>query len=234
MMISTKVFSQEITFNEHIAPIIHKNYSSCHQPDGAGPFSLISYEDVSKRGEFIQKVTQSKYMPPFPADRKFQHYKNERGLTIGEIAKIRLWVESGMKEGKKQDLKQNWVKSQKEKPDLVLKMNKPYVISKENIEDFRFFNIPTKTDENQYITGVSFNAGNKNLVHHSRIMIDTTQLIRGIDGLSEMDPAVKLFQSVALKDDYLFGWVPGNDKIEFPAGMGRKLNAGSDVILNMH
>jgi Copper type II ascorbate-dependent monooxygenase, C-terminal domain len=232
--ISLKVFSQEITFNEHIAPIIHKNCTGCHQPDGAGPFNLISFEDVSKRGKFIQEVTQSRYMPPFPADRKFQHYKNERGLTIGEIAKMRLWVEAGMQEGSKEVLKQNWTKSIKKPTDLVLKMTKPYSISNENIEDFRFFNIPTETIENQYITGVAFKAGNKKLVHHSRIMVDTTQLIRGIDGLSEMDPAVKLFQTVGLKDDYLFGWVPGNDEIHFPTGMGRKLNAGSDIILNMH
>lgn len=226
--------AQEINFHEHIAPIIQKNCSPCHRPNGAGPFNLLTYTDVAKRGEFITKVTQSRYMPPFPADRKFQHYKNERFLTVGEIAKIRLWVEAGMKEGKKPKNKEQIQIEEPLKPDLSLKMTQAYQIQGDNTEDFRFFNIPTKTTKDEYITGIYFKANNKKLVHHSRLMIDTTQAIRGIDGLAETDPAVKLFQSVGLKDEFLFGWVPGNDVIHFPEGMGRKLNAGSDMILNMH
>jgi hypothetical protein len=65
-------------------------------------------------------------------------------------------------------------------------------------------------------------------------MVDTTNHIREIDGLSETDPKVYEFQKTALKDEFLYGWVPGNDKISFPKGAGVKLNANSDFLLNMH
>jgi len=65
-------------------------------------------------------------------------------------------------------------------------------------------------------------------------MVDTTNNIRGIDGLSETDSKVYEFQKTALKEEFLYGWVPGNDKISFPKGTGVKLNAKSDFLLNMH
>lgn len=226
----------EVSFYEHIAPIIHKNCTPCHQPNKSAPFNLITYEDVAKRAKFIGKVTETRYMPPFPADRKFQSYLNERGLTVGEITKIKLWIEGGLKEGILKSTANNLQSKESDlvNPDLVLKMNKPYPILGENLEDFRFFSLPSNTTKDMYITDISFKAGNRKLVHHSRLMVDTTNNIRGIDGLSETDPKVYEFQKTALKEEFLYGWVPGNDKISFPKGTGVKLNANSDFLLNMH
>ena len=78
----------KLTFYEHIEPLIAKNCTGCHRPGGIGPFSLQTYQEVAKRSEFVAKVTQIRYMPPFNADRSFQHYANERGLTDEEIALI--------------------------------------------------------------------------------------------------------------------------------------------------
>ena len=57
-----------VTFAEAIAPIVYTNCVTCHRPGEAAPFSLISYEDVAKRGALIAKVTESRYMPPWHAE----------------------------------------------------------------------------------------------------------------------------------------------------------------------
>ena len=226
--------TNKVTFHEHIAPIIHKNCTPCHQPNKSAPFNLITYQDVAKRAKFIGRVTQSRYMPPFPADKSFQTYLNERGLTEDEINTIKIWIDGGMLEGEKILDKRQETREKSTAPDLVLKMNKPYQVLGENIEDFRFFSLPSNTTKDEYIEAIGFNAGNKKLVHHSRLMVDTTNNIRSIDGLSETDPKVYEFQKTALKEEFLYGWVPGNDKISFPKGTGIKLNANSDFLLNMH
>ena len=41
--------AEEITFSEHVAPVIYQNCVECHNPDGIGPFSLLTYEDVKRR-----------------------------------------------------------------------------------------------------------------------------------------------------------------------------------------
>ena len=48
--------SSPVTFNRQIAPIIYQNCSSCHRPGEAAPFSLLSYENVAKKGKTIAIV----------------------------------------------------------------------------------------------------------------------------------------------------------------------------------
>jgi hypothetical protein len=174
-------------------------------------------------------------MPPWKADLSFQSYKNERSLTDGEISAIQQWVNTGMPKGKRTKSKAapQTLKNQVN-PDLTLSMDTEFKIPNTSVEEFRFFCIPTNLDRDVYLSGVDFVPGNKQQVHHSRIMADTTQKMRAINGMSELDPAVKTFQEIPLMDEFLYGWVPGNEGIVFPEGTGKKLYKGTDLILNIH
>src|SRR4029453_6765011 len=90
---------KRITFTETIAPIIYENCVTCHRPGEAAPFSLITYEDVRKRGTMIAAVTKSRYMPPWHAAEGYGEFKDERRLTNAEIDAIGAWVGQGMPEG---------------------------------------------------------------------------------------------------------------------------------------
>src|SRR5262249_41423242 len=46
-----------VTFAEHVAPIVFSKCVTCHRPGEVGPFSLLTYQDVRKRGKMIQLVT---------------------------------------------------------------------------------------------------------------------------------------------------------------------------------
>ena len=65
---------QKVTFYKDIAPIIHKNCTPCHRPNQSGPFNLITYEDVYKRSKMIHYVTETGYMPPWPADPTYSNF----------------------------------------------------------------------------------------------------------------------------------------------------------------
>ncbi len=238
LFLSLSLQAQEVTFNEHIAPIIHKNCTPCHRPGEVGPFSLITYQDVAKRAPFIQHVTSIRYMPPWKADPSFQTYQNERGLTQQEIDLIAQWVENGAPQGKAEatptppTFQENSQLLQA--PDLVLTMQKPFSIPNDGTEEFRYFSIPTELPEDVFLKAIEFRPGNPQLVHHSRIMVDTSHLIRAIDGISETDPALARFQTIPLADEFLYGWVPGNLPVMYPAGTGKPLKKNSDLILNIH
>ncbi|MBC8047087.1 MAG: hypothetical protein H7Y00_09855, partial [Fimbriimonadaceae bacterium] len=92
---SNKIESTTVTFSDDIATIIHTNCTPCHRPNSAGPFSLITYNDVLKKSKTIVKVTQSRYMPPWPADANYTHFVGERLLAQDDIDKIKLWVDAG-------------------------------------------------------------------------------------------------------------------------------------------
>lgn len=251
-LVSHLMMAQSITYHAHIQPIILKNCAMpCHHPGGVGPFSLLTYEDVAKRGKFVAKVTKMRYMPPFPADRAFQHYANERGLSDAEITLIGEWVKGGMERGGAGSkfqvsssrskvsssltaLKPENQNRKPENPDLILRMNKPYTIKGDGREDFRYFHIPTKLKEDAWIEAIEFVPGNRKLLHHSRLMVDTTGTMGEIDGMAEDDPRVARFQRTPLADEFLYGWVPGNDRVVFPPGSAKRLKAGSELIVNIH
>src|SRR5262245_26632340 len=88
-----------VTFNREIAPVIHRNCSSCHRPGEAAPFPLLSYQDVVKKGKMIGKVTAARVMPPWKAEPASYAYRDERRLSESEIALIQDWVKQGMPEG---------------------------------------------------------------------------------------------------------------------------------------
>src|SRR6476661_4220623 len=75
---ATRPASAAVTFTETIAPIVYANCVTCHRPGQAAPFSLISYEDVAKRGALIAKVTEARYMPPWHAEPGFGEFVGER------------------------------------------------------------------------------------------------------------------------------------------------------------
>jgi hypothetical protein len=237
ILISEITFGQsKLTYYKDIEPIIRKNCMSCHKPGGIAPFSLQTYEEVAAKGNFIGHVTKTRYMPPWKADPSFQTFRNETKLTTEEIEAIQRWVASGLTKGKKVKSKnaRPVITEDAVKPDLVLPMVKSYQLSAKAEEDFRFFVIPTNLMEDKFLSAVEFVPGNRRQVHHSRVMVDSTQKIRGIDGMSEMDPRIKEYQTIPLADEFLYGWVPGNTKIFFPPGTGKLIKKESDLILNIH
>lgn len=243
-VIASSVFAQKrLTYYEDIQPIIAKNCAVCHRSGGIGPFNLITYEDVAKRAEFVAKVTQIRYMPPFPADRGFQHYANERSLTETEIEVIQQWVAQGSVEGKKskeqrmaqsKTIDASSVSVTKRLPDLVLKMQNAFTVSNTGEEEFRYFHIPTGLKEDVMIEAIEFVPGNRKVVHHSRVMVDTSGRMAGLEGMHGSDPKLAEFQRIPMADEFLYGWVPGNDRIQFPDGVAKKIKANSNLILYMH
>ncbi len=224
-----------LTYYEDIQPIIEKNCIACHRSGEAAPFSLETYDDVVRRADFIQMVTEARYMPPWHADIAFSEFRNQRVLTETEIQKIAQWVAEGKKRGKApQNAKSKPIALTYPPPDLVLAM-RTFIIPGDATEQFRIFVIPTNLKEERYVRGVEFRPGNLKLAHHARLMLDTTQRLRPDDGSVAGDTATEFTRlNVQLADYFFHGWVPGNFLTLYPEGIGKRLPQGSDIILNMH
>src|SRR5690242_13243496 len=85
------------TFSGDVAPILYRQCAACHRPGGVAPFSLLTYEDASRRAALIAKVTASRYMPPWlPVE---PHFADERRLTDAEIGTLARWAAAGAARG---------------------------------------------------------------------------------------------------------------------------------------
>ncbi|MBL7814622.1 MAG: hypothetical protein JNL70_06420 [Saprospiraceae bacterium] len=229
--------AQKLTYYDNIEPIIQKNCVSCHRKGQIAPFTLTSYEDVERRAGFIKKVTAQRYMPPNPADPSVSHFKNVKRLTQEEIATIGKWVEQGKVKGKEKKNRQGSVKEDTiswREPDLVLTFNEPYQIKGDNREHFKVFVVPTNATEDLYVSGIDFFPQNKQLAHHCRFMIDTTNLLRPDNGIEVGDKSEFQRLGVRMNDNFWHGWIPGNTAIFYPDNTAKRLPKGSDIVLNMH
>jgi hypothetical protein len=160
---------KEITFNKDVSKIIYQKCATCHRPGESGPFSLLSYKDVYRRKKTIVKVTHSGYMPPWPADRTYSSFVGELYLTDYEKQVLKAWVVQGASEGDQKDKLPEPVfpkGSQLGKPDLVIKLPKPYQIKGNNHDHYVIMKIPYEIPKDQYVRTIEYVPGNRKRVHH--------------------------------------------------------------------
>ncbi|MEI6815740.1 MAG: cytochrome c [Bacteroidota bacterium] len=159
----------KITFCENIAPIIYKNCTGCHRPGADAPFDLITYQDVKKRAKMVKKVTETKFMPPWPADPTYSHFADEKFLSDEELKTISVWVDAGCPMGDSSKLPKppEYVKgSQLGKPDLVIRMAQPHFIKGNNTDQFYLMKLPYEMANDTFVKAIEFVPGTPKGVHH--------------------------------------------------------------------
>ena len=57
--------SPRVTFNQDIAALVHEKCADCHRKGQSAPFPLLTYQDIAKRAETIEAVSDAGYMPPW-------------------------------------------------------------------------------------------------------------------------------------------------------------------------
>lgn len=123
-----------VTFSQHVAPILFKHCAACHHDGAVGPFPLMTYDDAKKRAKTIAAVVADQSMPPWKPANPHGEFLDDRRLTDKQRATIAKWVADGAPEGSRLALppapkfKTGW---QLGKPDIVLKMPKPFTIPAE-------------------------------------------------------------------------------------------------------
>ena len=232
--------SGKVTFNRDIAPIVFHYCASCHRPGEAGPFPLLTYQDVKKHGHQIVAVTQSRYMPPWlpePGDLKFA---DERRLSDRQIATIRAWVDQGMLQGKPSDLPpepkfvEGWQLGQ---PDLIIRAEKAYVLSASGRDQYWNFILRVPITGTRWVRAVEIHPGDKRFVHHANVLVDRYETARRMEkeegaGFGGME--IRIDSEAFDPDSHFLFWKPGTVASFEPDGMALRLDKGTDLILNAH
>jgi hypothetical protein len=160
---------KNITWSEDIAPIIFKNCTPCHRPGESGSFNLLRYADAQKKAKRIKFVTQSHYMPPWPADAAYSHFVGERVLSATEIEFIKLWVDNGMPRGdslKEPQAPLFYTGSYFGKPDLVIKPQQAVPVKGNGTDVFLIMKYPYEVEKDTIIDFVEFVPHHRKLIHH--------------------------------------------------------------------
>ncbi len=171
-LISCSDKNKPINFADDIAPIIHKNCSKCHIDGEAGPFNLVTYQDVKSKAKLIAYITENRIMPPWPADASYTHFANEMVLTQEQIETIKKWVEQGTVAGDTSKLERPEIlrkELQLGKADLILRFPEKIKVTGNNMDMFLVCKLPYEIPHDTFVRAIEYVAGNKRLVHHVNV-----------------------------------------------------------------
>jgi Flp pilus assembly protein TadD len=229
-----------ITFNRQIAPIIYRHCAPCHRPGEAGPFSLLTYQEVKRHAAQIAAVTRKRYMPPWLPQPGYGDFVEERRLSEGDIQLIEEWVREGYLEGSSGDgpvpprFPSGW---QLGTPDLVLHVARPYSLPADGDEVFWNFVIPVPIKSPKWVNAVEIRPGISRVVHHASILLDRSRSARRREpepgaGFPGMD--LTIAEQTFDPDGYFLAWKPGSVPTIEPDGMAWPIEPGLDLVFNVH
>jgi tetratricopeptide (TPR) repeat protein/mono/diheme cytochrome c family protein len=229
----------EPTFSGGVAQVIHRSCAGCHHPGGAGPFPLLTYEQVREHARRIARVTEARVMPPWPPSRPVGVFVDERRLADDEIALIRRWVEDGAPLGDPAAVppppafSDDWSLGA---PDLVVEMEESYVVPADAEEIFRNFVLPVPNRTPRWIRAVDLKPGGPHVVHHATLAVDRTASSRALDG-RDPGPGFDGMGSAGGAEHpggVFIGWTPGKSTVEGADGLSWALEPGSDLVARLH
>jgi tetratricopeptide (TPR) repeat protein/mono/diheme cytochrome c family protein len=229
--------ARPVTFTADVAPILFDRCGQCHRPDGAAPFSLLTYPAAKQHAGQMLAAVKSRFMPPWKAEPGYGEFIGQRHLSAGEIDVIERWVSGGTPEGESRPLpayrwRQGW---QLGTPDLVVTLPAPFELQAAGTDVSRVFVLPLPTRTLRYVRGLEFLPGNPKVVHHANIRLDRTPASRQLDARDPL-PGYEglILRSAAFPDGHFLGWTPGQVAPLLPRGLAWRLEPGSDLVVEIH
>ncbi len=235
LSISLGLYAQTPNWAENIAPILYNNCTSCHHSGGLAPFSLMDYQDaVNNAGSMKNDVTIRK-MPPWPPDHNFKELSHQRVLSDANIKTIQEWVTNGTPQG---DLAKAPTKpiyngnSVITNPDLTISI--PSYTIQASTDEYRCFPIKSNLSTDMYITEMEVLPGNTKVVHHVLVFRDLSNTPFTLDAADTAAGYLNFGGTGSNSSELIGAWVPGQGLISYPKGLGIKIPAGSNIILQIH
>lgn len=227
-------------FAQDIAPILWDHCASCHHPGGAGPFSLMSYDDARRHASEIALATQNRQMPPWLPEAGYGKFLDEHRLTDAQIGVIAAWAAHGAIEGPTADLPaaprfpEGWTLGQ---PDLIVEAPSAVTVPATGPDVFWNFVLSPTLVTSRYVRAIEIRTGGNHMVHHANLVVDPARSARRREaapgvGFPGMDLTVER-RALDFDSHFLF-WKPGSQPYAEPKGFSWRLDPGTDLILNTH
>jgi len=216
--------SRGLNYYEHVAPLMQQHCQSCHQPDSAGPFSLLTLDDVTSHAAMIAEVVTQRRMPPWHAAGEYGHFINDPKLSTDEINTIVDWASGDRIAGDSSLAPPPLVARESDwligEPDLVVQIPAPIEVPAEGLMPYHYALLPYVFLKDTWVQKIEINPGNDAVVHHCNM---------GFASLTDLRR-----EAFHPEKNFITGYVPGGDPMELDAGIGFCIPAGSVVGLELH
>jgi polyisoprenoid-binding protein YceI len=249
------------SFEKTIMPILESSCASCHNKGqvGAEHWELDTAKDASIVADGIETVTQTGYMPPWPASHVGVPLKDELSLTKKQISDLAAWARADGRldvPGSTPIRPNKKVAEQTPRQDQRLFVP-TYTGSLGKSNDYRCFVLQPKITKTSYLTGYQFLPDQIPELHHAQVFhispeqVQEAKQISGKDGKPGWQcygtanlrgrgpqeiPGRQFHRDVGFagQSHLVAGWVPGQLPVIYPEHAGVLLNPGDALVLQIH
>lgn len=224
------------TWSNQVACIVYTNCTPCHYTGGPAPFVLETYSQAYATRVACRNSVFTGFMPPWHPDTAYSDLAHERILTPEERQLLIDWVNNGAPEGNPAEAPVPPAPpggSQLNQPTFSQRI--PAYTNSAILNDYRCFVMELGNTDTIYITEAELVPGNRNMVHHALIYLDTASMVYAALDAADPAPGYSNFGGTGYDGArVLYNFLPGKEPIRFPAGWGVKVPPGSRIILQMH
>lgn len=237
------------SFSATVQPVLEQRCATCHNPGGVGSdiWRLDTAGDASVVAEGLGLVTSAGYMPPFPASEVGVPVKHRTTLTPDQVAAVTAWAEAGG------PLDVDPATPVRPAPsdvpplprDRELPLAEPYQGSVAVVNDYRCFVLDPGFTDTTFVGGYGFEPDQAEVVHHAlafRVRAGGRDALAARDA-ADPGPGWQCYVGVggggivgAPGSDatQFMAWAPGQDPSRFPEGVGLKMEAGDQIVVQIH
>ena len=211
----------EISYAEHVAPVLKNRCVECHTKGGVAPFAMSSYKKVKGWSDMMAEMILTKQMPPWHADPHHGKFSNASSLSDDEAKILVHWIRSGSPRGEGPDplaayqpKLPEWKLSE---PDKIISLPLQKIPS-EGILQYRYAYIDSPFDRDVWVGAAEINPGNLKVLHHAIATIEnqSSKKRRSISG------------------HWLTGYAPGTEPGPCPKGTGVLLKKNQRIKVELH
>jgi hypothetical protein len=215
-----------------IAPLFYANCTSCHNPNGIGHFSLLTYNQAILYASTIRDAVEFKKMPPWPANPEYRHFKDEALLDSMEIVAILEWIDNGLPLGDTSLAPP--VPTYAVGGSLLDTIHHtiqipPYTIPTNN-DIYRYFAFHSGFQDTVYVNRIEVIPGLSQFVHHADIHYDLT----GNSFYNDSITPTPGFSGGLTSNYYMNAWQPGGGIATYPNNWGIMVPPGADFVFEIH
>lgn len=223
-----------LTYYADVQPILDAKCARCHSDAGI----VTSFDDpaaVVALAPTIRAFTESGKMPPPAPDPECRDYEGSDRfvLTAEEQAVLSEWAETGAALGDAASAAERSPIRTLAPFDLEVYATDPYTpVFSDGMNDYRCFVLDVENPGDVFMTGMEALVDNPRIVHHV-VLFEASE--RELDPWG--DDIYTGFDCDGFGEDgwdFLGGWAPGGEPLEFPEGYGIRLKRESHLVLQMH
>lgn len=223
----------DVTYTRDISRLVQRSCVECHREGGVAPFSLESYDAVSRRASMLLGVVDEGLMPPWFAAHQGEGtspWANDRSLLPGERDLLARWIEAGKPEGDAAHLplerrfgEAGWALGE---PDAVYSMPRAFDVPAEGRVDYQYFAVPTGLEEDAWIDAIEVRPGAIDVVHHV--------LAYALPAEAFKNGRFERWDLLDERRGFFAAWAPGAEPAAYPDGHARLLRAGTVLMFELH